>query len=127
MGSHLTVPAPIMNRGQADFYYIGLDTKSATYNRGTAHELRHTVGTRVFRPIGKGLDYNWEPNYQWGSLGVPRFAPGASQQKLDSRSIAYAFILDHCYGRTHPAATAIRPISPSEPSTRFSRVAHTLP
>jgi hypothetical protein len=27
---------------------------SATYNRGTAHEVRHTVGTRVFRPIAKG-------------------------------------------------------------------------
>ena len=37
--------------------------KSATYNRGTAHELRHSVGTRVFRPIGKGLDYNCEPNF----------------------------------------------------------------
>jgi hypothetical protein len=68
-GAYLTVPAPIASRGQADFYYIGLDTKSATYNRGTAHELRHTVGTRVFRPIGKGLDYNWEPNFQWGSFG----------------------------------------------------------
>ncbi len=68
-GSYLTVPAPVVSRGQADFYYIGLDTKSATYNRGTGHELRHTVGTRVFRPIGKGLDYNWEPNYQWGSFG----------------------------------------------------------
>jgi hypothetical protein len=68
-GSYLTVPAPIVSRGQADFYYIGLDTKLATYNRGTAHELRPTVGTRVFRPIGKGLDYNWEPNYQWGSFG----------------------------------------------------------
>jgi Alginate export len=68
-GSYLTVPAPIVGRGQADFYYIGLDTKSATYNRGTAQEVRHTVGTRVFRPIGKGLDYNWEPNYQWGNFG----------------------------------------------------------
>jgi hypothetical protein len=67
-GSYLTVPAPIVSRGQADFYYIGLDTKSVTYGRGTAQELRHTVGTRVFRPIGKGLDYNWEANYQWGSL-----------------------------------------------------------
>ena len=67
-GSYLTAPAPIVSRGQADFYYIGLDTKSVTYNRGTAHELRQTVGTRVFRPIGKGLDYNWEPNYQWGSF-----------------------------------------------------------
>jgi hypothetical protein len=68
-GSYLTVPAPIVSRGQADFYYIGLDTKSASYDRGAAHELRHTVGTRVFRPIGKGLDYNWEANYQWGSFG----------------------------------------------------------
>jgi hypothetical protein len=45
-------------------YYIGLDTKSATYNRGAAHDLRHTIGIRMFRPIGKGFDYNWEPNYQ---------------------------------------------------------------
>jgi hypothetical protein len=68
-GSYLTVPAPIVSRGQADIYYIGLDTKSATYNRGTAHQFRNTVGVRVFRPIGKGLDHNWEPNYQWGSFG----------------------------------------------------------
>ncbi len=68
-GSYLTVPAPIVSLGRADLYYIGLDTKSVTYNRGAAHELRHTIGTRVFRPIGKGLDYNWEPNYQWGSFG----------------------------------------------------------
>jgi hypothetical protein len=68
-GGYLTVPAPIMSRGQSDIYYIGLDTKSATYNRGTAHEFRNTVGVRVFRPIGKGLDYNWEPNYQWGTFG----------------------------------------------------------
>jgi hypothetical protein len=67
-GSYLTVPAPIVSRGQADFYYIGLDTKSATYNTGTGHEVRHTVGTRLFRPIGKGLDYNCEPNFQWGSF-----------------------------------------------------------
>jgi Alginate export len=68
-GSYLTVPAPLVSRGLADFYYIGLDTKSVTYNRGTAHELRHTVGTRVFRPIGNGWDYNWEANYQSGSFG----------------------------------------------------------
>jgi hypothetical protein len=68
-GSYLTVPAPIVNDGNADIYYIGADTKSATYDRGTAPEVRHTVGARVFRPIGKGLDYNWEPNLQWGSFG----------------------------------------------------------
>jgi hypothetical protein len=68
-GTYLTVPAPIMSRGQADIYYIGADTKAATYNRGTAPEARQTVGARIFRPVGKGWDYNWEPNYQWGSFG----------------------------------------------------------
>jgi hypothetical protein len=68
-GSYLTVPAPIVSRGQADIYYIGADTKAATYNRGTAPESRQTVGARIFRPLGKGLDYNWEPNIQWGSFG----------------------------------------------------------
>ncbi len=68
-GSYLTVSAPIVSRGMADIYYIGLDTKPATYNRSTADELRHTIGTRLFRPVGKGLHYNWEANYQWGTFG----------------------------------------------------------
>ena len=68
-GSYLTVPAPIASRGQADIYYIGLDTQPATYNRGTANDFRNTIGFRAFRPTGKGLDYNWEPDYQWGSFG----------------------------------------------------------
>jgi hypothetical protein len=68
-GSYLTVPAPIFSRGMVDLYYIGLATKTASYNRGSATELRHTVGVRTFRPPSKGLDYNWEANYQWGSFG----------------------------------------------------------
>src|ERR1700685_1388186 len=127
-GSYLTIPAPIVSRGQADFYYIGLDTKPATYNRGTAHELRHTVGTRVFRPIGKGLDYNWEPNLQWASFG-------SASIRAWSVSTETGFTFDHVRfhprsllrARTYTAATAIRPISPLVPSTPFSPVAHTLP
>lgn len=67
--SYLTVPAPILSRGFADLYYIGLATKEATYNRGSATELRHTVGVRAFRAPSKNLDYNWEANYQFGSFG----------------------------------------------------------
>jgi len=33
-----------------DLYYIGLDRKSATFQSGTARELRHTFGGRVVRP-----------------------------------------------------------------------------
>jgi hypothetical protein len=53
-----------------DLYYIGLATKEASYNRGSATELRHTAGARAFQPPSKGLDYNWEANYQWGSFGT---------------------------------------------------------
>lgn len=33
-----------------DLYYIGLDRRSATFQAGTARELRHTFGGRVVRP-----------------------------------------------------------------------------
>jgi hypothetical protein len=68
-GSYFTLPAPIMRQGRADLYYIGLDTKSVSYNRGTARESRQTAGVRAFQLVGKGLDYNWEANLQWGSFG----------------------------------------------------------
>jgi Alginate export len=68
-GSYLTVPLPIVPSGRTDLYYIGLAAKDETYNRGTAKELRNTIGMRAFRPTGKALDYNWEANYQWGSFG----------------------------------------------------------
>ena len=53
----------------ADLYYIGLATKDASYNRGSATELRNTIGVRAFRSPLNGLEYNWEANYQWGSFG----------------------------------------------------------
>jgi hypothetical protein len=68
-GGYLTVPAPIIARGAADVYYIGEDVTSASFDRGSAYETRHTVGVRIFRPIGEGVDYNWEPNVQWGAFG----------------------------------------------------------
>jgi Alginate export len=68
-GSYLTVPAPILSRGMVDLYYLGLATKTASYNRGSATELRHTAGIRALRPPSKGIDYNWEANHQWGSFG----------------------------------------------------------
>ena len=126
-GSYLTVPAPIMSRGQADFYYIGLDTKSVAYNRGAADELRHTVGTRVFRPFGKGLDYNWEANFQWGRFGIGSIRAWSVSTETGFTFDRHAFILGHCSGQTYIAATAIRRIRLSEPSIRFSHVAHTSP
>jgi hypothetical protein len=71
-GSYLTAPLPIASRGQVDLYYLGLATASATYNRGSGNELRHTIGARLFRVPNAGLDYNWELDDQWGSFGADR-------------------------------------------------------
>jgi hypothetical protein len=60
-------------RGLAfDTYYLGIDRKSATFERGTATELRHTVGARLCRPIATdkpGLDFDYEGMMQFGTFG----------------------------------------------------------
>ena len=60
--------------GQADLYYLGLDTTRATYKQGSGREIRHSIGTRLFNhqpgaPFEPGFDYNWELVYQLGTFG----------------------------------------------------------
>jgi hypothetical protein len=55
-----------------DLYYLGLDRKNATFERGTAAELRHTVGGRLWRPIATkepGADFDYEGVVQFGTFG----------------------------------------------------------
>ena len=55
-----------------DLYYLGLDRKNATFERGTAAELRHTVGARLWRPIATevpGVDFDYEGVVQFGAFG----------------------------------------------------------
>jgi hypothetical protein len=55
-----------------DLYYLGLDRKNATFERGTADELRHTVGGMLWRPIAtqeSGADFDYEGVVQFGTFG----------------------------------------------------------
>jgi hypothetical protein len=55
-----------------DLYYLGLDRKNATFERGTAAELRHTVAARLWRPIATqepGADFDYEGVMQFGTFG----------------------------------------------------------
>jgi hypothetical protein len=54
--------------GSIDAYYLGIDNKQGTFSRGTAQEIRHTVGTR-FWGNHQALVYDWEAAFQWGSFG----------------------------------------------------------
>ena len=64
---------PFHRQISADLYYLGIARKDATYNRGTANELRHSLGARLWRPIAEktpGLDFDYEGVWQFGSFGA---------------------------------------------------------
>jgi Alginate export len=67
-GVYAVRPLPATKGGNIDLYYLGIDNKEATFQRGTAQEIRHTVGTRFWGNRGP-LDYNLEALFQWGSFG----------------------------------------------------------
>lgn len=56
-----------------DAYYLGLDRKQASFQRGSAREIRHSLGIRVSRPIATehaGVDFDYEALGQFGSFGT---------------------------------------------------------
>src|ERR1700721_48805 len=55
-----------------DAYYLGLDRKTAAFNRGVGHEVRHTIGARLSRPVAErkpGWDFDDEALWQFGTFG----------------------------------------------------------
>lgn len=69
-GVYATWPAP--QKTSLELYYLGLDRKQATFERGTARELRHSLGVRVSRPIAtehSGWDFDDEALWQFGAFG----------------------------------------------------------
>ena len=64
---------PWRRRVSFDGYYLGLDRKSFTYNRGTAQETRHNLGARLWRPPPTkepDWDFDYEGVWQFGTFGV---------------------------------------------------------
>jgi hypothetical protein len=81
-GVYAVRPLPATKGGNIDVYYLGIDNKEATFQRGTAQEIRHTIGTRFWGNHGS-WDYNVEALFQVGSFGNAGIrawsvAPGAS-------------------------------------------------
>jgi len=63
---------PLTKTITLDAYYLGLDRKTATFNRGVGHEVRHTIGARLSRPLAQtkpGWDFDDEVLWQFGTFG----------------------------------------------------------
>jgi hypothetical protein len=63
---------PLAKTITLDTYYLGLDRKTATFNRGVGHEMRHSIGARLSRPVAEmkpGWDFDDEALWQFGTFG----------------------------------------------------------
>jgi hypothetical protein len=63
---------PLTKSITLDAYYLGLDRKTAAFNRGVGQEVRHSIGARFSRPIAQtkaGWDFDYEGLWQFGSFG----------------------------------------------------------
>jgi Alginate export len=63
---------PLSETVSLDAFYLGLDRKRATLQRGTAQEVRHSIGARFSRPIATerpALDFDYEALCQFGTFG----------------------------------------------------------
>jgi hypothetical protein len=75
---------PLRRSFSVDLYYLGIARKQATYNRGTANELRHSLGARLSRPIAEkepGWDFDYEGVWQFGSFGSATSGRGPLPRK----------------------------------------------
>jgi Alginate export len=69
-GVYASQPSP--SKTSLDVYYLGLDRRQATFERGTAKEMRHSLGARISRPVAtekSGLDFDYEGLWQFGTFG----------------------------------------------------------
>ncbi len=70
-GGYAVRPFPVLPEGNIDLYYLGIRRKEAEFDQGTASELRHSVGMRLWGRT-QAWDYNFEFVYQWGNFGSGR-------------------------------------------------------
>ena len=67
------VTRPVFRDATIDAYYLGLDRQQAAFERGTAQEVRQSLGARLSVPIATqrpGLDFDYESAWQFGTFGT---------------------------------------------------------
>jgi len=110
-----------------DLYYLGLDRKEATFQRGTAHEVRHSIGGRISRPVATeqpGWDFDCEALWQFGRFGLNnieawtvasetgyRFTTGRLKPRFSSKA-------DISSG-DHPGSSALGTFNPLFPKGNY--------
>ncbi|MBS0153756.1 MAG: alginate export family protein [Nitrospira sp.] len=67
-GLYAVGPLALLPDGHTDLYYLGVKNQQGRFEQGTAYELRHSLGIRLWgRPLP--WEYNFEFIWQFGTFG----------------------------------------------------------
>jgi len=70
-GLYVTGPNPLLSDTKVDLYWLGRDRDGAAFNGTAGEEQRHTLGGRLYGPIGEtAFDFEIEGAYQLGEVGA---------------------------------------------------------
>lgn len=111
-----------------DCYYIGYNNDQARFNTKSGHELRHSIGTRLWgRPLP--WEYNLEYVYQFGDFGSGRIrawtAANAIRYHLDDWWLKPhpGIRFDFASGDQNAAASGVGTFNPLFPSGAYFNLA----
>jgi hypothetical protein len=123
-GLYAVHPLPFLPDGHVDLYYLGFENDDAVYVQGAGHELRNTLGTRLWgRPLP--WEYNLEYDWQFG-----RFGTGSIEAWSAAHAVRYNFSdlplkprlglrFDVTSGDNNPASPNLQTFNPLFPSGMY--------
>jgi Alginate export len=66
-GTGITAPNPLWTHANLAVFYLGLDRKNSTFEKGAGRTIRHTIGAHSWKTAGR-WDFDYEGIVQWGSF-----------------------------------------------------------
>ncbi|SDZ17064.1 Alginate export [Nitrosomonas sp. Nm33] len=117
--------------GHADLYYLGFENKQGVFAQGTAHEVRHTLGTRLW---GQPLpwEYNVELIWQFGRFGAGNIEAWAVATNLHYNLSnlplrpRLGLTVDITSGDRNPASANLQTYNPLFPTGAYFNLADLL-
>jgi tRNA(Leu) C34 or U34 (ribose-2'-O)-methylase TrmL len=116
--------APWAQRASQSVYYFGVERDGATYDRGTAAERRHTLGSRIWARSGS-MNLELEGIGQWGRFGTGAIVAWALVGEL-GRTLTgrtgepwIALRLAATSGDRDPQGSTLRTFSPLFPANAY--------
>ena len=130
-GAYGVHPLSVLPDGHVDLYYLGYENDQAAYSVGTGHELRHSLGTRIW---GAPMPWEYNGEYVW-QFG--RFRRGDIEAWTAANAVRYNFQewplrprlglrFDVASGNLNPRSPNLQTFNPLFPSGAYFNLANPI-